>query len=151
MITHEQMMDVTVLAESTPGPIAINCATFTGYKQAGFLGALAATVGIVLPSFLVIFAISAFLDDFLAIKWVASAFLGIKAAVGLLIVEAGIDMARKMPKKPLPLCIMLGSLAALLVLAAFSRRVSSIVLMLAAALISLAVFCAGRRKGGHKA
>ena len=54
-ITHDEMMDVTVIAESTPGPIAINCATFTGYKKAGFLGALVATLGIVVPSFIVIF------------------------------------------------------------------------------------------------
>ena len=53
-ITHDEMMDVTVIAESTPGPIAINCATFVGYKQAGFLGSLIATIGMVLPSFMVI-------------------------------------------------------------------------------------------------
>ena len=62
-ITHDEMMDVTVIAESTPGPIAINCATFTGYKKAGFLGALVATLGIVVPSFIVIFLISMFLDN----------------------------------------------------------------------------------------
>ena len=62
-ITHDEMMDVTVIAESTPGPIAINCATFTGYKKAGFLGALVATLGIVVPSFIVIFLISMFLNN----------------------------------------------------------------------------------------
>ena len=64
-ITHDEMMNVTVIAESTPGPIAINCATFTGYKKAGFSGALAATLGMVLPSFAVIYLISMFLDNFL--------------------------------------------------------------------------------------
>ena len=53
-ITHDEMMNITVIAESTPGPIAINCATFTGYKKAGFAGALAATFGIIVPSFAVI-------------------------------------------------------------------------------------------------
>ena len=57
-ITHDEMMNVTVIAESTPGPIAINCATFTGYKKAGFIGALVATLGIVVPSFVVIYLIS---------------------------------------------------------------------------------------------
>ena len=54
-ITHDEMMNVTVIAESTPGPIAINCATFTGYKKAGFSGALVATLGMIVPSFVVIY------------------------------------------------------------------------------------------------
>ena len=66
-ITHDEMMDVTVIAESTPGPIAINCATFVGYKQKGLMGAAAATIGVVLPSFCIIFLISMFLDNFLEI------------------------------------------------------------------------------------
>ncbi len=61
-ISHEEMMNMTVIAESTPGPIAINCATYVGYKLAGFVGATAATFGMVLPSFVVIFVISKFLD-----------------------------------------------------------------------------------------
>ena len=63
-ISHDEMMDITVIAESTPGPIAINCATFVGYKQAGLLGSIVATLGIVLPSFLIIYIISMFLDNF---------------------------------------------------------------------------------------
>ena len=98
-ITHDEMMDVTVIAESTPGPIAINCATFTGYKKAGFLGALVATLGIVVPSFIVIFLISMFLDNFLEITIVANAFKGIKVGVGLLILDAAITMINKMQKK----------------------------------------------------
>ena len=54
-ITHDEMMDVTVIAESTPGPIAINCATYVGYKQKGIVGAVAATLGVVMPSFIIIF------------------------------------------------------------------------------------------------
>ena len=98
-ITHDEMMDVTVIAESTPGPIAINCATFTGYKKAGFLGALVATLGIVVPSFIVIFLISMFLDNFLEITIVANAFKGIKVGVGLLILDAAITMINKMQKR----------------------------------------------------
>lgn len=89
-ISHEEMMNVTVIAESTPGPIAINCATFVGYKQKGFLGAIAATLGVVLPSFVVISLIAAFLDNFLEIAWIASAFRGIRIAVGILILDAAI-------------------------------------------------------------
>lgn len=73
-ITHDEMMDMTVIAESTPGPIAINCATFTGYRQAGFWGALIATVGMVVPSFAIIYVISKFLDNFLEITVIAHGF-----------------------------------------------------------------------------
>ncbi|NMD37273.1 MAG: chromate transporter, partial [Christensenellaceae bacterium] len=66
-ITHDEMMNVTVIAESTPGPIALNCATYVGYKQRGFIGSLVATFGMVLPSFTVIYIISMFLDNFLEI------------------------------------------------------------------------------------
>ena len=79
-ITHDEMMNITVIAESTPGPIAINCATYVGYKQKGFAGALTATIGMILPSFCIIFAISKFLDHFLEITWIAHAFQGIKIA-----------------------------------------------------------------------
>ena len=115
-ITHDEMMNVTVIAESTPGPIAINCATYVGYKQKGLPGAAFATVGIVLPSFCIIFLISMFLDSFLEIPWIAHAFMGIKAAVGILsnsiavildavnnlFLDAGIKMIRKMQKSRCP-------------------------------------------------
>ena len=64
-ITHDEMMNITVVAESTPGPIAINCATYVGYKQKGIVGALIATIGMILPSFCIIFAISTFWIIFL--------------------------------------------------------------------------------------
>ena len=80
-ITHDEMMNVTVIAESTPGPIAINCATFTGYKKAGFAGALVATLGMIVPSFVIIYLISIFLDNFLELIIIANAFKGINIAV----------------------------------------------------------------------
>ena len=97
-ISHDEMMNVTVIAESTPGPIAINCATYVGYKLAGMAGAVVATLGIVVPSFVIIYLISNFLDNFLAYPLVAKAFLGIKVGVGILILDAGLTMLRKMQK-----------------------------------------------------
>ena len=146
-ITHDEMMDVTVIAESTPGPIAINCATFVGYKRKGLAGAAAATVGMVLPSFCVIFLISVFLDNFLGIAWVAHAFLGIRIAVGLLILDAAVKMIGKMPKKPMPLAIAACAFAAVLLADVFALRVSSVALMLIAGAVSLAVFLAKQRAG----
>ena len=64
-ITHDAMMTVTVIAESTPGPIAINCATYVGYKQKGIWGAVAATLGVVLPSFIILYLISSFCNQFI--------------------------------------------------------------------------------------
>ena len=146
-ITKEELDDLIVVAESTPGPIAINCATFVGARQGGFWGALVATLGMVLPSFLVIFAISRFLDRFLEIKAVASAFRGIKLAVGILVLDAGLRMLRRMPKKPLPLGILICTLALMLLVNFTALRLSSVVVMLAAAAVSLAVYAAGKRGG----
>lgn len=146
-ISHDEMMDITVIAESTPGPMAINCATFVGCRQAGLAGSVVATLGIVLPSFAVIYAISRSLDHFLEITAVASAFKGIKIAVGLLILDAAVTMRGKMPKKPLPRAIMLGSFAAMLLTSVFSWRISSISLMLLAAAVSLGVSAWGSASG----
>lgn len=139
-ITHDEMMNITVIAESTPGPIAINCATYVGYKKAGVVGAIISTLGIVLPSFAVIYLISMFLDNFLEITLIANAFKGIKIAVGFLILEAAITMIKKMPKKVLPKIFMICSFVIMLGINIFSLNFSSIALMLIAGVISLAIF-----------
>ena len=152
-ITHEDLVNVTVIAESTPGPVAINCATFVGYKQKGIIGAAMATLGVVLPSFIIIWVISMFLDRFLEIAWVASAFRGIRVAVGILILDVGIRMARKMPKEPLRIVLLVCAVAAMLLAAFLGRSLSTIMLLLAAAAVSLAVFLAQdarRGKGGEQ-
>ena len=149
-ITHDEMMNVTVIAESTPGPIAINCATFVGYKQAGFLGSLIATIGMVLPSFLVIYFISMFLDNFLEITIIANAFKGIKVAVGVLILDAAVTMIKKMHKKVLPRAIMICSFVVMLMINLFSWNFSSISLMIIAAAVSLSVFIMNGAPDGPK-
>ena len=139
-LTHDEMMNITVIAESTPGPISINCATYIGYKQKGFAGALAATFGIVLPSFCIIFLVSMFLDRFLEITWFAHAFQGIKAAVGILIIDAGFKMLKKMKKKPLSVAIVVCAFIVMLLISLLSLKISSLILMLAAGLVSLMIF-----------
>jgi chromate transporter len=150
-ITHDDMMNVTVVAESTPGPIAINCATFVGYRQKGLAGALISTLGIVLPSFVVIYLISMFLDNFLEITLIANAFKGVKIAVGILILDAAITMIKKMHKKLVPRVIMVCSFAAMLLINIYAWGFSSISLMLVAAVVSLVIFLiqgAPEQKGG---
>ena len=152
-ISHEEMMNMTVIAESTPGPIAINCATYVGYKLAGLPGATVATFGMVLPSFVVIFIVSKFLDNFLEIKVIANAFLGIKIAVGILIFDAAITMIKKMKKKIFPRVIMISAFLVMTMVNIFSWNFSSINLMLIAGVLSLIIFAvqtAPDRKGGAK-
>ena len=139
-LTHDEMMNITVIAESTPGPISINCATYIGYKQKGFAGPLAATFGIVLPSFCIIFLVSMFLDRFLEITWFAHAFQGIKAAVGILIIDAGFKMLKKMKKKPLSVAIVVCAFIVMLLISLLSLKISSLILMLVAGLVSLTIF-----------
>ena len=146
-ITHEDMMNVTVIAESTPGPIAINCATFVGYRQQGIRGAVAATIGMVLPSFVIIFLIAMFFDRFLEIGWVVNAFQGIKIGVGFLILDAGLKMMRKMKKKMLPRVILACAFAAMAFANLAAVRLSSIVLMLVAGLVSLGIFLVKGNEG----
>ncbi|MBE6944317.1 MAG: chromate transporter [Ruminococcaceae bacterium] len=97
-LTAEEFSDLTVIAESTPGPIAINCSTYAGYKKAGLPGAAAATLGMVLPSFIILLLISLFFENILAYPVVSKAFRGIRIAVSLLILQAGFKMAGKMLK-----------------------------------------------------
>lgn len=148
-ITHDDMMNITVIAESTPGPIAINCATFVGYRQKGLIGAIAATLGIVLPSLMIIFLIALLLDGFLEITVIRNAFKGIKLAVGLLILDAALRMIKKMPKKPLPRLIMGGTALMMTVITFFSLRFSSVALLLTAGLISLLLYAFPKQKGGR--
>ena len=151
-ITHDDMMNITVVAESTPGPIAINCATFVGYKQKGFAGAVTAMVGMVLPSFVVILLIAKLLDNFLGITIIANAFKGIKLAVGLLILDAAIKMIKKMQKKPLPQTIMISAAVIMLLINIFAINFSSVALMLIFGGISLVIFLTkgNQRKVGDK-
>ena len=97
-LSHDEFMDLIVIAESTPGPIAINCATYIGYKVGKGSGAVAATLGMVMPSFCIIYLISLFFNQFLSITWVSSAFRGIQSCVVFLILSAGLKMLKKMKK-----------------------------------------------------
>lgn len=134
-LTHDELAQVAIVAESTPGPIAINCATYVGWIRGGFRGSVLTTVGVVIPSFVIIFTISMLLDNFLEIAVIASAFKGIKMAVGLLILNAGLNMLQKMKKSALALTLLICSLAVMLLVPNFS----ALSLMIIAGVISLAL------------
>lgn len=97
-LNESEFLDMTAIAESTPGPVAINAATYLGYKLAGFKGALTASLAVCIPSFAIIYVISFFYERFQQITWVASAFKGIQACVVYLILSAGLRMFIKMKK-----------------------------------------------------
>lgn len=139
-VSDEELMNVTVMAESTPGPIAINCATYVGYRQSGMIGAVVSTLGLIIPSFCIILFLSAFLSDFLKIKIVADAFRGIKIAVGILMVDAAIKMLRKKTFKPLQRMLVAGSFLIMLTSGITAVRISSIAVMLTGAVVNLMVF-----------
>lgn len=97
-ISEMELLDILVIAESTPGPVSVNTATFVGQHVAGFFGAFFATLALIIPSFVIIFVISLFFDDFIKIKWVSYAFRGIQAAVAVLVINAAIKLFKKMKK-----------------------------------------------------
>lgn len=97
-LSDDDILDIIAVAESTPGPIAINSATFVGYKIAGFWGAFFSTFAVVLPSFVIISLISYLLKEFSSIRAVSYAFFGIRAAVLALLLRALWLMYAKCPK-----------------------------------------------------
>lgn len=131
-ITSDDMLDIIAIAESTPGPIAINTATFVGYKSAGVLGAIGATLGTVLPSFTIISVISFVLAQFRDLAVVQFAFNGIRAGVLALIIKALWTMYKKCPKSPVAYVIM----AAAFAVAAFTN-VNIIFIIVGAALVGI--------------
>ena len=139
-IEQEEFMDLVAIAESTPGPIAINCSTYIGYKRIGFMGALAATLGMCIPSFTIIFIISLFFDRFLSVGWVAAAFEGIQACVVFLILSAGIKMLGKMKKTPFNLTVLILTLVTMVTLSLFAIGFSSIFYILISGALGLVIF-----------
>ncbi|MBR6728155.1 MAG: chromate transporter [Clostridia bacterium] len=148
-LSEEELLQVITIAESTPGPIAINLATYVGYRKRGFWGSLLATVGVVLPSLVIIFVISLFLDVFMANKYVAYAFVGIKCAVAFLILKAGGEMLIKMQKRPLPITVFAVVFVLMLLLELFAISFSAIWLILAGGAIGIVAYALfGQKRGG---
>ena len=130
-LEQEEFLDVAAIAESTPGPIAINSATYIGYKRGGLMGALVATLGITLPSFCIIYAISLFFDAFLSLAVVAYAFQGIRVAVIYLILSAGLRMLKKMKRTPFSVTAVAVTVILMLTCTLLSVKLSTIVYILA--------------------
>lgn len=139
-LKHDEFMDLVTIAESTPGPIAINCATYLGYKRERIIGAIFATLGMVIPSFVIIFFISLFFNQFLSITWVASAFKGIQVCVVFLIFSAGLKMLKKMKKTPFKLIIAAATFACMITLSLLAVNFSSIFYILISGSLGLFLY-----------
>ena len=149
-IEKDEFLDVAAIAESTPGPIAINAATYIGFKKAGIVGSIIATLGICIPSFVIIYAISLFFDAFLSLTLVAYAFKGIQICVVYLILSAGLKMLKQMKKTEFNIIIILITLICMVVLSLFAVKFSTIFYILISGAFGVVVYFLGKLKKEEK-
>ena len=125
-LERNEFLDLIAIAESTPGPIAINAATYIGYRRLGFWGALVATVAICIPSFVILYTISLFFDALLSFALIANAFRGIQICVIWLILSAGIKMLKQLKMTVFHSIILCGVMLGMLTCTLFSVNFSTI-------------------------
>lgn len=146
---RDEFLNMAAIAESTPGPIAVNSATYVGYRLAGVPGAAVATLGVCLPAFLIIFAISLFFDRFVTLTYVAYAFRGVQAAVVYLIASAGVRLFRGLGRDPLARILAVVTAVALVLLSLLSVNFSSVFFILIGGVVGVAAYLVRRaRRGG---
>ena len=150
-IEKDDFLNMVAIAESTPGPVAINSATYIGYKIAGLFGAAAATVAVCIPSFTVIFCISLFFDQFLSLTWVSRAFRGIQVCVIYLIsfAVAGLKMLKSIKRNAFNTVILLSVIAAMLACTVFAVSFSSVYYILICGTAGLAIFFLKKLRKGN--
>ena len=150
-LTREEFLDMVAIAESTPGPVAVNSATYIGYKLAGVAGAAASTLAVCLPSFAVIYLISLFFDRFLQLTVVANAFKGIQACVIYLILSAGVKMLKNLQRTPFNTAVVAAVLAAMVGCSVLAVKFSSICCILFCGAAGVLAYAVGQgKKGGTK-
>ena len=147
-LSREEFLDMVAIAESTPGPVAVNSATYVGYKIEGVEGAAASTLAVCLPSFVVIYLISLVFDRFLQLSAVASAFRGIQVCVIYLIFSAGVRMLKALDKSPFATGVLAAVMLVMVGLSLAGVSVSSILLILLSGAAAVAAWLIGRRKEG---
>lgn len=149
-LKKDEFLDVAAIAESTPGPIAINAATYIGYKNSGMIGSMIATLGICIPSFVIIYAISLFFDAFLSFTLVAYAFKGIQICVVYLILTAGLKMLKQMKKTTFNMIIISITLICMIVFSLFAVKFSTIFYILISGACGVAVYLLGKIRKKEK-
>ena len=149
-IEKDEFLDVAAIAESTPGPIAINAATYIGYKNAGIIGSMIATLGICIPSFIIIYTISLFFDAFLSLTLVAYAFKGIQICVVYLILTAGLKMLAHMKKNAFNIIIISTTLICMVMFSLFAVKFSTIFYIMISGACGVAVYLLGKIRKEEK-
>ena len=152
-IDKDSFLDMVAISESTPGSIAVNAATYIGYRMAGVLGSALATLGVCLPSFAIIYALSLFLDAFLSVTYVAYAFRGIRICVVFLILSAGVRMLKSIKKTPFSLAVLAAVTLCMLLFSLLSLSFSAVFYILICGFLGVAVYLTRRlcKKGGRDA
>ena len=149
-IDKDEFLNMAAIAESTPGPIAINAATYIGYKLAGFAGAVVSTVAMCIPSFIIIYSISLFFDAFLELKIVSYAFKGIQIGVLYLILSAGMKMLKKMKKTPFNIIIVVSVIVLMSLFSLLSVKFSTVYYILICGFIGVAFSLLSTLKNDNK-
>lgn len=139
-IEKNEFLDMVAIAESTPGPIAINAATYIGYRVLRFRGSLIATVGVCIPSFAIIYVISLFFDKFLSLTLVANAFKGIQICVIYLIFTAGLKMLKGISKTPFNVITIIAVMSAMIITSILAVSFSTIYYILICGVCSVVLY-----------
>ena len=147
-LIEDELLEILAVSESTPGPIAVNMATFVGYKVGKFLGSVLATLGVVLPSLITIFIISLFFNSFIQNKYVSYAFVGIKCAVAFLIIKTAIEMIIKSKKNWIQITILSVVTILMNVYDFLSINFSSIFLIIVGGILGIIYYSLSERKKG---
>ena len=148
-ISEMEILDILAISESTPGPIAVNTATYVGYKVGGILGSVFATLGLALPSFAIIFVISFFYKDFMQWKVIAAMFKGLKVGVILLLINALFKLKKGVKVNLIGIVLFVVALATMLVFSIINInfRFLSLCLILLGILVGITLTALGKMEG----
>lgn len=149
-MSDEELMEMTGIAESTPGPIAINLATYLGYKKHGWLGSLCATLGVVIPSFVIMFIISLFLQNLMQFEVVRYAFMGIKVGVVFLILKTSYELIKGLKNDIIAVIFFALVAIAMIVLTIFSVDFSAIFYILIGLVLGILIYAIIKPRIGAK-
>ena len=149
-LDNDELMEMTAIAESTPGPIAINLATYLGYKKGGFLGALVSTLGVVVTPFVLMFCISLFLENILTNQAVQYAFMGVKVGVVFLLLKVSFTLIKNIKKDWFGIALLLLVTCAMVLITVFAVNFSAIYFILLGAVLGLVVYGLIPKKRGEK-
>ena len=143
-LDKDEFLNIAAIAESTPGPIAINSATYIGYKNAGVLGSVFATLGVCIPSFVIIYIISLLFDAFLTLTYVEYAFRGIQVCVVYLILSAGIKMLKGIEKNAFNIIVITATLLCMVLFSIFAVSFSTVFYILISGAAGVLVYLLGK-------